>query len=91
MMRFVLFSHGLFSRLEKDIWGKMFWKLKSHALMRKTSQPETIYSYFSIKQNSSVFLKESTVCFGNENELLHDWSRNLILDFCAFDMKYRNL
>lgn len=22
MMRFVLFSHGLFSRLEKDIWGK---------------------------------------------------------------------
>lgn len=33
IIRFVVFSHGLFSRLEKDIWGKMFWKLKSHALM----------------------------------------------------------
>lgn len=33
IMRSVAFSHGLFSRLEKDIWGKMFWKLKSHALM----------------------------------------------------------
>lgn len=33
MMRFVLFSHGLFCRLEKGIWGKMFWKLKSDALM----------------------------------------------------------